>query len=146
METLNAEKTEFIIIGDRQARQSPSKNFQPNFLEFHLPTDTVMNLGFIFNSGNTFTSHITKVCHACYHHLKDLRCIRKFLSVETAALLANSVISSQLDYCNSLLYAVSKYNVAKLQEIPNPLCRIIFRTSHVTPLLYTGSLLHTASY
>ena len=78
------------------------------------------------------------MCRACHYHLKDLRCIRKFLSVETAALLANSMISSRLDYCNSLLYGVSKYNVAKLQKIQNALCRIVFRldrTSHVTPFL-----------
>ena len=58
--------------------------------------------------------------------------------MDTAALLANSMISSRLDYCNSLLYSVSKYNVVKLQKIQNALCRIVFRldrTSHVTPFL-----------
>ena len=75
------------------------------------------------------------MCRACYYHLKDLRRIRKFLSVETAALLANSMISSRLDYCNILLYGISKY---KLQKIQNALCKIVFRldrTSHVTPFL-----------
>ena len=92
----------------------------------------------VFDSGNTFSNHITNMCRACYYHLKDLRRIRKFLSVETAALLANTMISSRLDYCNSLLYGISKYNVAKLQKIQNALCRIVFRldrTSHVTPFL-----------
>ena len=134
---LNPEKTEFIIIGDRHARESLIKKFPTQLLENSIsPTDTVKNLGVIFDSGNTFTSHITNVCH--YYHLKDLRPIHKFLSVETAALLANSMISSRLDYCNSLLYGVSKYNVAKLQKIQNALCRIVFRldrTSHVTPFL-----------
>ena len=48
------------------------------------------------------------------------------------------MISSRIDYCNSLLYGVNKYNVAKLQKIPNALCRIVFRpdkTSHVTSYL-----------
>ena len=78
------------------------------------------------------------MCRACYHHLKDLRRIRKFLSVETAALLEYSMISSRLDYCNSLIYGVSKYNAVKLQKIQNALCRIVFRldrTCHVTPFL-----------
>ena len=78
------------------------------------------------------------MCRACYYHLKHLRRIRTFLSVDTAALLANSMIGSRLDYCNSLLYGVSKYNVAKLQKIQNALSRIVFRldiTSHVTPFL-----------
>ena len=136
---LNPEKTEFIIIGDRQARESLTNKFPTQLLGNSIsPTDTVKNLGVIFDSGNTFSNHITNMCRACYYHLKDLRRIRKFLSVETAALLANSMISSRLDYCNSLLYGISKYNVAKLQKIQNALCRIVFRldrTSHVTPFL-----------
>ena len=43
-----------------------------------------------------------------------------------------------LDYCNSLLYGVSKSNIDKLQRVQNALCRIIFRLdkmSHVTPFL-----------
>ena len=63
---------------------------------------------------------------SCYYF------IQKYLK------LANSMISSRLDYFNSLLYDVSKYNVAKLQKIQNALCRIVFRldrTSHVTPFL-----------
>ena len=43
-----------------------------------------------------------------------------------------------MDYCNSLLYGVSKSNIAKLQRVQNALCRIIFRLdkmSHVTPFL-----------
>ena len=48
------------------------------------------------------------------------------------------MVSSRLDYCNSLLYRVSKSNIAKLQRVQNALCRIIFRLdkmSHVTPFL-----------
>ena len=135
---LNPEKIEFIIIGDRQARESLNK-FPTQLLGNSIsPTDTVKNLGVTFDSGNTFTSQLTNMCRAYYYHLKDLRRIRKFLIVDTAALLANSMTSSRLDYCNSLLYGVSKYNVAKLQKIPNALCRIVFRldrTSHVTPFL-----------
>ena len=58
--------------------------------------------------------------------------------VETAILLANAMVSSRLDYCNSLLYGVSKSNIAKLLRVQNALCRIIFRLdkmSHVTPFL-----------
>ena len=136
---LNPEKTEFTVTGDRQARESIMQKFPTQFFGNSIsPTNEVKNLGVTFDSGNTFASHITKVCRACYYHLKDLRCIRKFLSMETAVLLANSMISSRIDYCNSLLYGVNKYNVAKLQKIQNALCRIVFRldkTSHVTPYL-----------
>ena len=84
----NPEKIEFIIIGNRQARESLIKKFSTQLLGNSIsPTDTVKNPGVTFDCGNTFTSHITKVCRACYYHLNYLRCIAKFLSVETAALL-----------------------------------------------------------
>ena len=130
------EKTEFTVIGDRQAKESIIQKFPTQFLRNSVSLiNEFKNFGVTFNSGNTFASHISKVCHACYYHLKHLRHIRKFLSVETVALLANSMISSQIDICNSLFYGVNKYNVAKLQKIQNALCRIVFRldkTSHVT--------------
>ena len=102
------------------------------------PTNEVKNLGVTFDFGNTFVSRITKVCCACYYHLKDFRHIHKFLSVETIALLANSMINSRIDYYNSLLYGVNNFNMAKLQKIQNALCRIVLRlykTSHVTSYL-----------
>ena len=102
------------------------------------PSVEVKNLGVIFDSDNSFDIHVAKVCRACYYHLRDLRRIRKYLSNETAILLANAMVSSRLDYCNSLLYGVSKSNIAKLQRVQNALCRIIFRLdkiSHVTPFL-----------
>ena len=63
---------------------------------------------------------------------KTLEVFVNFCGVETAAVLANSMISSRIDYWNSLLFGVNKYNMAKLQKIQNTLCRIVFR--HVTTL------------
>ena len=94
----------------------------------------VKNLGVIFDSDNSFDNHVAKVCRACYYHLCDLRRIRKFLSDETAILLANAMVSSRLDYCNTLLYGVSKSNIAKLQRVQNALCCIIFRLDKMTPV------------
>ena len=53
------------------------------------------------------------------------------------------MISSRIDNCNSLLYGVNKYNVAKLQKIQIALFRIVFRldkTSHVTSYLQKTTL------
>ena len=72
------------------------QKFPTQFLRNSIsPTNEVKNLGVTFDSGNTFASHITKVCCVCYYPLKNFRRIRKFPTVETAALLAkNSLISS----------------------------------------------------
>ena len=147
---LNPEKTEFIIISDRQARESIMQKFPTQFLGNSIsPTNEVKNLGVTFDSGNTFASHITKVCRACYYHLKDL--IHKFLSVETAALLANSMISSRIDYCNSLLYGVNKNTMwlnSKRFKMPSAeLFSDLIKLAMLLPICknYTGSPFHTIS-
>ena len=125
---LNPEKTEFIIIGQKAIRESLAPNFPIPLLQNNIsPSVEVKNLGVIFDSDNFFDNHVAKICHACYYHLRNLRRIRKFLSDDTAILLANAMVSSRLDYCNSLLYGVSKSNIAKLQRVQNALWRIIFR-------------------
>ena len=144
-------KNEFIIVGQKAIRESLAPNFPVPLLQNNIsPSVEVKNLGVIFDSDNSFDNHVAKVCRACYYHLGDLQQIRKFLGVEKAILLANAMISSRLDYCNSLLYGVSKSNIAKLQKVQNALCRIIFRLdkmSHVTPFLKnsTGSQFNIAS-
>ena len=116
---LNPEKkTEFIITGQKATRESLAPNFPVPLLQNNIsPSVEVKNLGVIFDSDNSFDNHVAKVCRACYYHLRHLRRIHKFLSNETTILLANGMVSSHLDYCNFLLYGVSKFNIAKLQRV-----------------------------
>ena len=110
---LNPEKTEFIIIGQKAIRELLAPNFPVPLLQNNIsPSVEVKNLGIIFDSDNSFDNHVAKICRACYYYLRDLQRIRKFLSDETAILLANAMVSSCLDYCNSLLYGVSKSNIS----------------------------------
>ena len=109
-------------------RESLAPDFPVPLLQNNIsPSVEVKNLGVIFDSDNSFDNHVAKICRVCYYHLRDLRQICKFLSDETAILLTNAMVSSYLDYFNSLLYGVSKSNIAKLQRVQNALCRIIFR-------------------
>ena len=134
---LNPEKNEFIIIGQKAIRESLAPNFPVPLLQNNIsPSVEVKNLGVIFNSDNSFDNHVAKVCRACYCHLCDLQRIRKFLGVETAILLANAMVSSRLDYCNSLWSKQVQHS--QTTESPECFCRIIFRLdkmSHVTPFL-----------
>ena len=64
----NPEKTEFIIINDKHARESVIHKFPTPILGNSVsPVDEGKDLGTTFASGNTFDSHITEVCHACYY-------------------------------------------------------------------------------
>ena len=109
-------------------------------------SSSVRNLGFIFDSDMSFSDQINSVSKSCHFHIRDIRRIRHLLPLSTATALANSLVSSKLDYCNSLYSGISQTNLNKLQRIQNSLARVITNTSkyqHITPTL---KKLHIASY
>ena len=64
--------------------------------------------------------------------------IRKYLPSNGLKMLVNSLVISRLDYCNSLLYDIPKYQRDKLQRIQNTAARMITgarSSDHITPLL-----------
>ena len=68
----------------------------------------------------------------------DLCIIRQYLTPEVAVLAANALVSSRLDYFNSLLRGLSCINQHKLQSIQNTLAHIVTnhrKYAHVTPIL-----------
>ena len=85
-----------------------------------------------------FSEQINSVSKSCHFHIRDIRRIRHPLPLSAATALANSLVSSKLDYCNSLYSGISQSNLNKLQRIQNSLARIITNTSkyqHSTPTL-----------
>ena len=136
---LNPEKTEFIVFGSKAQRQKISSHFPVSILCSLLhPVDSVRNLGVWFDADFSFSEHIKRTCKACFLQMRDLRRIRKYLTSKVAVLAANALVSSRLDYCNSLFRGLSGFNQHKLQSIQNILARIFTnhrKYAHVTPIL-----------
>ena len=82
-------------------------------------------LGLTFDAALSFDSHISEVCKSANYHLRALAHIRRFLSVSSANLIACSIVSSRLDYCNSSLTGLSSYNIHRLQTVQNRAARIV---------------------
>ena len=83
-----------------------------------------------------------------YYNLHNIYRIRKYLNREFTKKLVHSFITSRIDYCNSLLYGLPKYQLAKLQRIQNTAAKLIFRVPrycHVTSLLMELHWLPVAS-
>ena len=78
------------------------------------PAKSVRNLGVMFDKNFNFRSHISAICSSCIYHIRDVRCIRRHLDLDRAKLLANAVVSSRFDYCNSLLSGNTDTDLPKL--------------------------------
>ena len=100
------DKTAFIIIGEEHTRES-LVFFSTS--KFYFSGSGSKKPGCHLRFRHSFYNHTAKVCHACYNRLRHLQCTHKFiLSVDTAVLVANSMVNRKLDYYNSPLFGVKK--------------------------------------
>ncbi len=96
------------------------------------------NLGMIFDSDFTLNDHITAVCKSANYQLYKISHIKKYLTSDALKAAIHSMVASKIDYCNSLLSGLPKYQVARLQHIMNCMARIISSTwkfERITPAL-----------
>ena len=86
----------------------------------------------------SFDKHVDNVCRGCYFHIRALHHVRSAMSRETANMVACAIVSSRLDYCNSVLAGISSANLDRLQSVRNTLARVVTgtrRRDHITPVL-----------
>ena len=87
----------------------------------------------------TMSVHIGKTCSKAFYGLYKIRQIRKFLSPESTKTLVHAFVTSHLDYCNSLLFGIPKYQADRLQKVLNAAARLIFRIpkfDHISSALF----------
>ena len=136
---LNPSKTEFLLIGTKQQRLKFSQLTTLSLGNDIIPvSSSARNLGFIFDSDMSFTDQINSLSKSCHFHIRDIRRIRHLLPLSAATALANSLVFSKLDYCNSLYNGISQANLNKIQRIQNTLACVVTNTSkfeHITPIL-----------
>ena len=104
------------------------------------PASEVKNLGCWFDSKLDMVTHINKIWSTSFLHLHNIRCIRKFLSVESTKLLVHALVINRIDYFNSLLYGLPQTQLVKLQRVQNAAARLICKVSrfdHITPVLFS---------
>ena len=88
-------------------------------------SDSVKNVGVNLDCNLTLDNHINQVTSHSYKILKDISQIKKFLSKERLQTLVHAIVSSRLDYCNSLFTGLSKNNIEKLQKVQNRAASLI---------------------
>ena len=98
---------------------------------------TLLDLSAAFDTIDHLTQ-ISQTCKICFHHIRDFRRIRKYLSPEAAKSVACALVTSHLDYCNSLLYNLPDRDIERLQRVQNCLARVVCKASRFSrskPLL-----------
>ena len=134
----NRGKTEVLRLTSRFVK-NPSLG--PQFMVAGVPVDITSktrNLGVIMDANFTLSIHINDLCKKAFFFINSIGRIRKYLPPDPLKRLVNALVISHLDYCNSLLYGLPSYELAKLQRVQNTAARLIVgarRSDHMTPIL-----------
>ncbi len=136
---LNSDKTEVILIGSKAVVSKLSGQLMDLDGDLIMPSTKVRNLGVLIDSTLSFNDHIGKVVKTAFFHLRNIARIRSSLSQQDVETVTHAFVTSQLDYCNSLLYGLSVNNIKRLQYVQNSAARLITHTrknDHITPIFY----------
>jgi len=102
------------------------------------PATVVRDLGAYLDAELTMNQHVSMIAAASFFHLRRLRQIRRRVGTEVTILLVLTLITSRLDYCNSLLAGAPQSTLGVLQCVQNAAARLIFELGprdHVTDSL-----------
>ena len=113
-----------IIVGDSQI----------------LSSSKVCDLGVVIDECLSLDDQIsaTRICRSINFHLQNIGRVRNLITTDSAAQLIHALISSRLDFCNSILYNLSNNKIERLQRIQSQAARILTRSSrrnYITPVV-----------
>ena len=122
---INPDKTEIIFFIPQKLKNEKTINgcfLDHSCIRF---SDVVKNLGFKLDRFLTMEPHVDAIVSHCYKLISDVGQNRHLLSDKDTELLMHAMVSSRIDYCNSLLLGVAKDVIYKLQKVQNAAARLV---------------------
>ncbi len=102
----NNDKTELLLF---------ASNHKETFTRLQIgseeiiPSQIVRNIGLVMDTGLTFSTHVSNVVSEVFFYLKNIASIYDHLTNDAAQTLVQAYVSNRLDYCDSVLYSLTKY-------------------------------------
>ena len=115
--------------------------------QFHLsllgkelaPTQSVKDLGVIFDKNLTFNSHIVNTVSPCISALRQINCVKQYVFKKDLRItIINASVFSKLFYLSSVWSNTTDTNFRKLQGVQNSAAHTVNNTkkyNHVSPVL-----------
>ena len=136
---LNPDKSEVLLIARKANADKFAHGTGVRVVDSEIMFSVQLkSLGVTLDQTMSFDQHVTNIVKSSNYNIRALRHIRPMLDKRVANTVACSIVSTRLDYCNSLLYSTSVRNIQRLQRIQNSLARVVSgvkRREHIRPVL-----------
>ena len=134
---INDDKTEFLLVSPPRCQMR--RDICLSVGEITIPTSSVCrNLGVMFDDHLNMKQQVTNICRSTHFHLRNIGAVRPYLSSYATSQIVHALVTSRLDYCNSLLYGLPENQLSRLQRIQNVAARIVSRCPRdgcISPIL-----------
>jgi len=132
---LNPDKSSAILLGTAQT--AASYRCLTSVDVAGTPVQLVKNtklLGVTLDTNLTMWEHSKRVSQSCFYHIRAFRHIHAVLDKSTAADIAAALVSTQLEYANSVLYGSPSRCLTRLQRIQNSVAKIVLQQTTLQQL------------
>jgi hypothetical protein len=108
---LNVDKTQFIWLGTpHQLSKVCCWKLQLGNVEIEISNEDRC-LGVLFDSKLMFGPHIRRLSGECFHHLRQMKNMRRFLTVLASKTMIHAFVSIRVDYYNSVEHCTSTVHI-----------------------------------
>ena len=132
---LNENKTEVILFGRPGQVQVLTESLGP--LASH-SSPHAKNLGVFLDSSFKLSKQVSSVVQASFFQLRLLAKVKPYLPPKDLERVIHALITSRIDYCNSLYFGIDQASLHRLQVVQNAAARLLTGTrkfDRISPVL-----------
>ena len=118
----NAHKFQAMLMG---LKEPSDIHFEVGECAIH-PSDSVKLLGVDIDNKLNFNEHISNLCNKAARQLHAFKRFAKFLDIKTKAVVFNSFILSNFNYCSLVWHHCGTENTHKIEKVQERGLRIIY--------------------
>ena len=135
----NDNKTEFIVLSSPAAiKQYKLENVSIYAGDVTIAVkSSVRDLGSVIDNCVSMEKHVSSITRSVYGQFQSIGKLRRYLDTQLCAKIINCLVTSQLDFSNSLLFGLPKCTLHRLQLGQNHAARLLTGTNtweHITPV------------
>ena len=124
---MNDDKTEYIPFIPKQYDALVATSSIRIGVDSIPASKSITNLGVVLDRHYIMSQQVSKLIQSSTYKLRLINVIRPKLTKSVAERVVNAMVTSNLDYCNSLLYGIAGHQLLRLQRIQNTAARLILQ-------------------